>query len=185
MKEYHVTFQYDMEQSSAKTATRRIERLMQEKGAEVVSKSDEYDGWMDLVFHHYTHYENMVKTCNDVLNTVKSLDTKVSVYVCEHTPGVILDPKDVKDTSKFDEFINKLSKEHGATSIEPDEKNPELIRVNFERSFQRHAFQTDYSAKAADFMKNGHDGVVISPEWEDKEVLRKNNYMEAKKGQRY
>jgi hypothetical protein len=184
-KEYHITFSLNTEEEGFKMASNQIQRQMKEGGAELISKNGEDEGYMDVVFHQYQSSEYISKLCNNILDKFKSSHLHISAVVCEHKPSVLLETKDIKNKDDFDKFVEELASKVGYISIEPDSKNSELIRIQFEKSSQRQTFQNDYTAKAGDYMKKGHSSVEIFPDWEDITILQKNNYKEPKRTTKY
>ncbi len=184
-KEYHTTFSLNTEEEGFKIASNQIQRQMQEGGAELISKNSEYEGYMDIVFHQYQSSDYTSKLCNSILDKFKSSLLHISASVCEHNPSVLLETKDVINKENFNSFVEQLASKTGHISIESDSKNPELLRVKFEKSSQRQAFQNEYTAKASDHMKKGHSSVEIFPDWEDITILQKTNYKEPQRTTKY
>jgi hypothetical protein len=180
-KEFHITYSCELIDESAKFSVTKIQRLMKEGGAEFISKNDDYDGFMDIVFHHNTSQDQITKLCNKIIDTLKTQTSYVSVSVYEHQPSVLIDTKDAKDQDAFKSFVEKVSSEHGGVSVKVDAADPSLLRVDFSKSSERQSFQNDFTAKAGEQMKNGHSSVNIYPDWEDITILQKNTYKEEPK----
>lgn len=184
-KEYHITFSFETEAEGSKMAIAKVQRMMKESGAELISKNDDYDGFMDIVFHHYSTAGKVSKNCADILDAFKNTHFHFSATVYEHNPSVLVDAKDVKDIAQFTSFVEKLATDNGGLSVKQDSEDPNLLRVNFTKSQERQSFQNEYVAKADQYMKNGHSSVEVFPDWEDTTVFQKNNYAEPKKSTRH
>lgn len=184
-KEYHITFSCGTEDDGAKMAINKVQRMMKEGGAELISKNDDYDGFVDIVFHQHTSAEKVSKLCNGILDHLKTSPVHFSAIVYEHKPSVLVDTKDVKDIEQFKTFVSDLASQHGYISMKPDQEDPSLLRVEFQKSSQRLSFQNDYTAKAGEQMKNGHSSVEVFPDWEDITILQRNSYTENKKTTKY
>lgn len=184
LNEFHITFSCGTYEEGAKPAINQIQRLMKEGGAELISKNED-DGYMDIVFHHHTSPENITKLCKIVLEKFKNSHVSVSTCVYEHKPSVLIDTKDVKDPDEFKKFIESLASQQGYFSISEVNTEPNLLQINFTKSSQRQAFQNEYTAKASEYMKNGHSSVQVFPNWEDITFLQKNNYSDDKRSNKY
>ncbi|NCQ51811.1 hypothetical protein GW796_07950 [archaeon] len=180
-KEFHITFSCETNDSNYKSALLRVQKMMKDGGAELISKNDDMDGVMDIVFHKYSYLEEVKTLCSSILNSFKNQSVHLSALAYEHQSRVLLDTKDVKDINLFTEFVKSLSNEYGITLIEKDKKEPTLLNICFEKSSQRQSFQNVYTAKAGSFMKNGHDSVNVFPDWDDITVLQQNNYSDNNK----
>jgi len=183
-KEYHITFSCETFEPSSKTNIGQIRRLMTEGGAELISKNDD-DGYMDIVFHHHSSPEVVSNLCNKVLEHFKHSYFPLSTSVYEHKPSVLIDIKDVQDLEQFQVFVKKLADNQGYVSFETEIMEPNAWKISFEKSSQRQAFQNDFTAKAGEYMTKGHSSVNIFPEWEDINLLQKNNYSEKKRSSKY
>lgn len=180
-KEFHITYSCELVDESAKFSVTKIQRLMKDGGAEFISKNDDYDGFMDIVFHHNTTQDQVTKLCSKIIDTLKTQTSHVSVSVYEHQPSVLIDTKDAKNQEEFKSFVEKVASEHGGTAVGFDEKDPTLLRVDFSKSSERQSFQNDFTAKAGEQMINGYSSVNIYPDWEDITILQKNTYKEEPK----
>lgn len=183
-KEYHITFSCSTMEEGAKSAIGQIQRLMRDGGAELISKNDD-DGFMDIVFHHHSSPEKVSTLCNKVIDQFRNSFVSVSASAYEHKPSVLVDIKDIKDVEQFKHFVKDLAGSQGYLSMDTDEKDPTLWKINFEKSAQRQAFQNDFTAKAGEYMTKGHSSVNIFPDWEDITFLHKNNYSERKRTSKF
>lgn len=184
-KEYHITYSIDNLTNGAKTAGFKVQRMMTAAGAEFVSKDDDYDGFIDIVFHYYGTYPKIADITNQTISSFKNSETRLSVIVYQHTPQVLIDIQDVKDQEKFNQFISQLCEKNNATSLEKDSKEENMLCVTFNKTTDRISFQNEYSSKAENFMKNGQTSVVMHPTWEDVTLLQKNNAEENKRNSKY
>lgn len=184
-KEYHITYSIDNLTNGAKTSGFKVQRMMTAGGAEFVSKDDDYDGFIDIVFHYYGEYPKLADLTNNTMNTFKNNETRLSVIVYQHTPQVLVDIQDVKDLDSFNSFLKDLSEKNKAVSVEKDQKEDNMLCVTFNKTADRISFQNDYSSKAEIYMKNGQDSVVMHPTWEDVTLLQKNNIEEHKRNNKY
>ncbi len=180
-KEYHITFSFETEAEGAKMAIAKVQRMMKESGAELISKNDDYDGFMDIVFHHFGTADKVSKNCANILEAFRHTHIHFSSTVYEHNPSVLVDAKDVKDIKQFTSFVENLATEHGGLCVKQDSEDPSLLRVNFTKSQDRQSFQNEYVAKAEQYMKNGHSSVEVFPDWEDTTIFQRNNHSEPKK----
>ncbi len=184
-KEYHITYSIDNLTNGAKAAGFKVQRQMTAGGAEFVSKDDDYDGFIDIVFHYYGKYPKLADLTTQTIGSFKNSETRLSVIVYQHTPQVLVDIQDVKEPESFNQFIQELSKKNNAVSVEKDGKEENMLCVIFNKTADRISFQNEYSSKAENFMKNGQNSVVMHPTWEDVTLMQKNNSEENKRNSKY
>ncbi len=177
-KEYHVNYQIDLMQKNASTAVKRIERLMNEKGAGTIAVYMD-DDYASLTFASFDYFSTVHKNCVEIMKKIKDLDVKVSSDIQQHLPKVVLDVQDIKNEDAFNTFLNELATKTNATKLEKAE--PHSIVVHFEKTQDRQKFQTEYTSTAANMMNKGEVSVFISPDWENKEMCTERNYTEGNK----
>lgn len=183
-KEYHITYSIDASTDGAKATASRIPRLMKEINAELISRNDDYDGYIDEMFHYHGNYTTITQKTNEILSSFKNSQVYLNVNVYEHIPKVSVDVANVINRPEFEQFLNEMTSKYGAISSEAN-THENTITVVFQKSADRQAFQNDYTGKADKYMTNGNDGVNVFPDWEDITVLQKNNSSEQKRTTKY
>lgn len=183
-KEYHVNYSIDASSDGAKATASRIPRLMKEINAELISKNDDYDNFIDEFFHYHGNYTTITQKTNEILNAFKNSQVHFNVSVYEHIPKVSVDVANVSNKEEFEQFLTSLTEKHGAISSQPNTQENTIV-VIFQKSANRQSFQNEYTAKADKYMINGNDGVNVWPDWEDITVLQKSNSSEQKRNTKY
>lgn len=171
-KEFHITYSCEINDKNSKFATNIIRKLMKDNGSEFISQNDDYDDFRDVIFHHYTSYDNVIKNCNNIIHNLNTDGSHVSVCVVEHHPSVFIDTKNAINIEELKKFITSILKEDSIISLNNDLKDPNLLKVCFSKSFDRQTFQNIYTSKASQYMKNGHSDVNIFPDWDDVLILQ-------------
>lgn len=182
MAEYHINYSCDTEQEGSKTNISRIQRIMKNGGAELITKSDDdFGGAISIIFHYVGSYGEIKKLCDEVLNSINNSAAYVAVSAYEHHPKVIISTKNINDKVVFNEFIDELSKSNHSTEVIACSNSSNLLEVSFHTSKDSRNFLNEYTAKAAKYMKNGIEGVEIQPDWEDISIIDKNNRPDNRK----
>lgn len=175
-KEYHVNFSCDTEQDGAKANISRIQRLMKAGGAELITKSeDDFGGAISITFHYYGNYGDIQKLCNETMEAVMHAPAYVCVNTYEHHPKASIITKDVIEKDLFNNLLETLSTKYNCTNLSPVDNTGSIVEVKFNTSKDTREFINDFTSKAGKYMKNGIDSVDAHYDWEDLQVLDKNN----------
>lgn len=174
-KEYHINYSCDNDQDSSKSNIGKIQRLMRTAGAELITKDEEWEGVTSLLYHYIGTYGDAASVCQEAIDSVLHSSGYVSVNAYEHRPKIVIESKNVIDELKFMETVETIAKDNSAISIDMATKKSNSIIVEFISSKNAREFQNELTAKISPFIKGGIDGISISPEWEDVQILDKNN----------
>ncbi len=172
-KEFHITYSCDLNTDGAKMGMSKVKRLMISKGAEFVSSTDDYDGFIDSIFHFHGTPALAVKTVTEVLENFKNTHSHISVTLNEHQPKVLLDVTQVTDETSFNKFIEDLSTKHNG-KLSSNQTEVGTVCIDFLKTKDRQNFQNEYCQQASVYMKNQQEGVNISPDWEDTTLMQTN-----------
>lgn len=173
-KEFHITYSCDLESEGAKQGMSKIKRLMTSKGSEFISSTTDYDGFVDAIFHFHGNETQIIKNVNEVLESFNNTHTHISVSVNEHKPKVLIDVTQVVEKESYNNFIKELATKYNAQISLEQTTEEGTFSVLFTKSKDRQNFQNEYCQKSSVFMKNQQDGVNISPDWEDTNLVQTN-----------
>lgn len=184
-KEFHITYSCDLHTEGAKMGMSQVKRLMISKEAEFVSSTDDYDGFIDSIYHFYGTPAQATKTVNEVLGHFKNSHAHISVTLNEHQPKVLLDISQVNEKDSFNKFVGELSEKYNG-KVANTHNEAGTVTVSFFKTKDRQNFQNEYCQQASVYMKNQQEGVNISPDWEDTTLIQTNTTsFQNKKGNKF
>lgn len=181
-KQYNVVFQLDLEQKNAKMSVSKLKTYARDRNLEI--KVEEIDGWVDVSLSIFTDYEHIKAEVEKFLLHMKNFDVRCSVDIYEAIPKLSLSLQNIQSIDNFKEFIYSLDQNHHAIQKSVYRENEE-VTFYFINTEEKDFFKNHFLNHISKVLKNVKKIPEIYEDIEYLSTMRKNNYLDSKKMQKY
>lgn len=181
-KQYNVVFQLDLEQKNAKMSVTKLKIFARDR--QLQFKAEEIDGWVDVSFSIFTNYESIKNEVDKLLLTMKNFDVRCSVDIYETIPKLNLSLQNIESIEKFKDLVYELDQKNNTIQKIIYQENSEVM-FSFINQEEKEFFKTNLLKKISPILKDKQQKIEIFDDIEYISIIKKNNYLDNKKIQKY
>jgi hypothetical protein len=181
-KQYNVVFQLDLEQKNAKMSVSKIKTFARDRQLEI--KAEEIDGWVDVSLSIFTNYEHIKTEVDKLLLNMKNFDVRCSVDIYETIPKLNIALQNIESLDHFKDLVYDLDKKNHTIQKSVYQENSE-VTFYFINEEEKEFFKTNLLKNISPLLKDKKQQITTFNDVEYISIIRKNNYLDNKKMQKY